>query len=109
MARLFQKKNRHLWRQACVPRGSLAKEGRLRLKTWQPTRLPLQQRALPTLLCWTQMNCGRRSSVKFVAKEGILPQKAFGVLSGEVKSAELFKDDPLIQEAIEIFKAQIKS
>ena len=64
------------------------------------------RRQLETLL---REASGRDWSVKFVAKEGILPQKAFGVLSGEVKSAELFKDDPLIQEAIEIFKAQIKS
>ena len=64
------------------------------------------RRQLETLL---REASGRDWSVKFVAKEGILPQKAFGDLSGEVKSAELFKDDPLIQEAIEIFKAQIKS
>jgi len=64
------------------------------------------RRRLETLL---REASGRDWSVKFVAKEGILPQKAFGDLSGEVKSAELFKDDPLIQEAIEIFKAQIKS
>src|SRR6266704_4694593 len=67
---------------------------------------PNNRRQLETLL---REASGRDWSVKFVAKEGILPQKAFGVLSGEVKSAELFKDDPLIQEAIEIFKAQIKS
>src|SRR5438876_3712380 len=64
------------------------------------------RRQLETLL----REASRRDwSVKVVAKEGTLPQKAFGVLSGEVKSAELFKDDPLSQEAIEIFKAQIKS
>src|SRR5213592_418987 len=64
------------------------------------------RRQLETLL---REASGRDWSVKFVAKEGILPQKAFGDLSGEVKSAELFKDDPLIQEAIELFKAEIRS
>ena len=48
-------------------------------------------------------------SVKFVAKEGILPQKAFGAISGEAKSTESFKDEPLIREAIELFKAEIRS
>ena len=45
---------------------------------------------------------GRDWSVRFVAKEGI-PQ------SGAGDTAESFKDDPLIQEAIEMFNAQIKS
>jgi DNA polymerase-3 subunit gamma/tau len=48
-------------------------------------------------------------SVKFVAKEGILPPKAFRASSGEAKSAESFKDEPLIQEALEMFNAHIKS
>jgi DNA polymerase III subunit gamma/tau len=52
---------------------------------------------------------GRDWSVKFVAKEGILPQKAFVAVSGEAKSTESFKDEPLIREALEMFKAQIKS
>jgi DNA polymerase III subunit gamma/tau len=51
---------------------------------------------------------GRDWSVKFVAKEGIL-LKAFGAVSGEAKLADPFKDDPLIQEALEMFNAKIKS
>jgi DNA polymerase-3 subunit gamma/tau len=47
---------------------------------------------------------GREWSVKFVAKEGILPSTA-----DAAKPAESFKDDPLIQEAIELFNAEIKS
>ena len=47
---------------------------------------------------------GRDWSVRFVAKEGI-PQSSAG---DTAKSAESFKDDPLIQEAIEMFNAQIK-
>jgi DNA polymerase-3 subunit gamma/tau len=47
---------------------------------------------------------GRDWSVKFVAKDGILPTTA-----DAAKPAESFKDDPLIQEAIELFNAQIKS
>jgi len=43
-------------------------------------------------------------SVKFVAKEGIPPSSG----GDAAKSAESFKDDPLIQEAIEMFNAQIK-
>jgi DNA polymerase-3 subunit gamma/tau len=52
---------------------------------------------------------GRDWSVKFVAKEGILPPKAFRAVSGEAESAESFKDEPLIREAIELFKAEIRS
>jgi DNA polymerase III subunit gamma/tau len=52
---------------------------------------------------------GRDWSVKFVAKEGILPPKAFRAVSGGAKSAESFKDEPLIREAIELFKAEIRS
>ena len=48
---------------------------------------------------------GRDWSVRFVAKEGI-PQSSAG---DTAKSAESFKDDPLIQEAIEMFSAKIKS
>jgi DNA polymerase III subunit gamma/tau len=64
------------------------------------------RRQLETLL---KEASGRDWSVKFVAKEGILPAKAFRVLSGKAKSAESFKDEPLIREAIELFKAEIKS
>jgi DNA polymerase III subunit gamma/tau len=52
---------------------------------------------------------GRDWSVKFVAKEGILPPKAFRAVSGGAESAESFKDEPLIREAIELFKAEIRS
>jgi DNA polymerase-3 subunit gamma/tau len=48
---------------------------------------------------------GRDWSVKFEAKDGI-PSKA---AADAAKPAESFKDDPLIQEAIELFNAQIKS
>jgi len=44
-------------------------------------------------------------SVKFVAKDGI-PSRAG---ADAAKPAESFKDNPLIQEAIELFNAQIKS
>jgi DNA polymerase-3 subunit gamma/tau len=44
-------------------------------------------------------------SVKFVAKDGIRPT----AVGDAAKPAESFKDDPLIQEAIELFNAQIKS
>jgi len=46
---------------------------------------------------------GRDWSVKFVAKDGILPSTA-----DAAKPAESFKNDPLIQQAIELFKAEIK-
>ena len=48
---------------------------------------------------------GRDWSVKFVAKDGIPSSAA----AEEAKPTESFKDDPLIQEAIELFNAQIKS
>jgi len=47
---------------------------------------------------------GRDWSVKFVAKDGILPSNA-----DAAKPAESFKNDPLIQQAIELFKAEIKT
>ncbi|HEV8618771.1 MAG TPA: hypothetical protein VGQ70_04690, partial [Candidatus Udaeobacter sp.] len=50
---------------------------------------------------------GRDWSVRFVAKEGIIPSDA--AASEAAKSVESFKDDPLIQEALEMFNAQIKS
>jgi DNA polymerase-3 subunit gamma/tau len=59
------------------------------------------RRQLETLL---KEATGRDWSVKFVAKDGILPSTAEGP-----KPAKSFKDDPLIQEAIELFNAQIKS
>jgi DNA polymerase III subunit gamma/tau len=59
------------------------------------------RRQLETLLSEAS---GRDWSVKFVPKDGILPSTA-----DAAKPAESFKDDPLIQEAIELFDAQIKS
>jgi hypothetical protein len=50
---------------------------------------------------------GRDWSVKFVAKDGIPPSD--GVVSDTAKSTESFKDDPLIQQAIELFKAEVRS
>jgi hypothetical protein len=47
---------------------------------------------------------GREWSVKFVAKDGMPSRSA-----DATKPAQSFKDDPLIQEAIELFNAQIKS
>ena len=47
---------------------------------------------------------GRDWSVKFVAKDGIRPSTA-----DAAKPAESFKDDPLIQQAIELFNAKIKT
>jgi DNA polymerase III subunit gamma/tau len=48
---------------------------------------------------------GRDWSVKFLAKEGIPSSTA----AETTKSAEPFKDDPLINEAIELFNARITS
>ena len=47
---------------------------------------------------------GRDWSVKFVAKDGIPSSAA----ADAAKPAESFKDDPLIQEAIELFNAQVR-
>jgi DNA polymerase III subunit gamma/tau len=59
------------------------------------------RRQLETLLSEVS---GRDWSVKFVAKDGLLPSTA-----DAAKPAESFKDDPLIQQAIELFNAQVKS
>ncbi|MFZ0915825.1 MAG: DNA polymerase III subunit gamma/tau, partial [Candidatus Udaeobacter sp.] len=59
------------------------------------------RRQLETLLSEAS---GRDWSVKFVAKDGIVPSNA-----DAVKPAESFKDDPLIQQAIELFNAEIKT
>jgi DNA polymerase III subunit gamma/tau len=61
------------------------------------------RRQLETLL---KEASGRDWSVKFVAKEGIAPSDATS--SETAKSAESFTDDPLIQEALQMFNAQIK-
>ena len=47
---------------------------------------------------------GRDWSVKFVAKDGIPSSAA----ADAAKPAESFKDDPLIQEAIELFNARVR-
>lgn len=47
---------------------------------------------------------GRDWTVKFIAREGIQLPKA-----KKPKSTEVFKDDPLIQEALEMFKGKIRS
>jgi DNA polymerase-3 subunit gamma/tau len=59
------------------------------------------RRQLETLL---NEASGRDWSVKFVVKDGIPP-----IGADAAKPAESFKDDPLIQEAIELFKAEIRS
>ena len=59
------------------------------------------RRQLETLL---KEATGSDWSVKFVAKDGIVPMAA-----ETPKPAESFRDDPLIQEAIELFKAEVKS
>jgi DNA polymerase-3 subunit gamma/tau len=64
---------------------------------------PNNRRQLEALLKETS---GRDWSVKFVAKEGIELRHAAN--SEPMKTAESFKDDPLIQEALEIFKGEIK-
>ena len=48
---------------------------------------------------------GRDWTVKFMAKEGIPSSTA----AEGIKSTESFKDDPLIQQAIELFKAEVRS
>jgi DNA polymerase-3 subunit gamma/tau len=47
---------------------------------------------------------GHDWTVKFIAREGIQLAKA-----KKPKSTEVFKDDPLIQEALEMFKGKIRS
>jgi DNA polymerase-3 subunit gamma/tau len=49
---------------------------------------------------------GRDWTVKFLGKEGLVAKPAS--IQREIKS-DLFKNDPLIQEALEIFKGEIKS
>src|SRR3984893_2350566 len=51
-------------------------------------------------------NSGRDWSVRLSAKEG-LPAKA--IKAQPAKKTEEFKDDPLIQEALEMFKGEIRS
>ena len=59
------------------------------------------RKQLETLL---QEASGRDWTVKFIAREGIQLPKA-----KEPKSTEAFKDEPLIQEALEMFKGKIRS
>jgi len=65
---------------------------------------PNNRRQLEALLKETS---GRDWSVKFVAKEGMELRQAADL--EPMKTAESFKDDPLIQEALEMFKGEIKS
>jgi len=65
---------------------------------------PNNRRQLEALLKETS---GRDWSVKFVAKQGIKPRHAAD--SEPMKTTESFKDDPLIQEALEMFKGEIKT
>jgi DNA polymerase III subunit gamma/tau len=60
------------------------------------------RRQLETLL--TEVS-GRDWSVKFLAKEGMPSRTA----AETTKSADSFKDDPLINEAIELFNARVRS
>jgi hypothetical protein len=56
---------------------------------------------------------GRDWNVKFVMKEGlpapVVNETAESAPAKKASSAETFKDDPLIKEALEIFKGEIKS
>jgi DNA polymerase III subunit gamma/tau len=65
---------------------------------------PNNRRQLEALLKETS---GRDWSVKFVAKEGMEPRPTADL--EPMKTAESFKDDPLIQEALEMFKGEIKT
>jgi DNA polymerase III subunit gamma/tau len=65
---------------------------------------PNNRRQLEALLKETS---GLDWSVKFVAKEGMKLRYAADL--EPIKTAESFKDDPLIQEALEMFKGEIKS
>jgi DNA polymerase-3 subunit gamma/tau len=65
---------------------------------------PNNRRQLEALLKETS---GRDWSVKFVAKEGMELRQAADL--EPMKTAESFKDDPLIQEALEMFKGEIKT
>jgi hypothetical protein len=65
---------------------------------------PNNRRQLEALLKETS---GRDWSVKFVAKEGMELRHAADL--EPLKTAESFKADPLIQEALEMFKGEIKS
>ncbi len=70
--------------------------------TIDTTATPARRKQLETLLSEV---AGQDLKVKLDAKEGLA---ASGVDAGNTRSAE-FKDDPLIQEALEMFKGQIKS
>jgi DNA polymerase III subunit gamma/tau len=65
---------------------------------------PNNRRQLEALLKETS---GLDWSVKFVAKEGMKLRYAADL--EPIKAAESFNDDPLIQEALEMFKGEIKS
>ena len=82
-------------------------EGRIFLLAHSPDDRPKvealasanNRRHLETLLRGAS---GRDWSVKFVAKDGILP-----ATTDAAKPVGSFKDDPLIQQAIELFKAEV--
>ena len=61
------------------------------------------KKQLETLL---KESSGRDWTVKFLGKEGLVAKPA--TIQREMKS-DLFKNDPLVQEALEIFKGEIKS
>ena len=61
------------------------------------------KKQLETLL---KESSGRDWTVKFLGKEGLVAKPAS--IQREMKS-DLFKNDPLIQEALDIFKGEIKS
>jgi DNA polymerase III subunit gamma/tau len=61
------------------------------------------KKQLETLL---KESSGRDWTVKFLGKEGLVAKPAS--IQREMKS-DLFKNDPLVQEALEIFKGEIKS
>ena len=52
---------------------------------------------------------GKDWTVKLTVSDKLPPKHAVASESGKGSQSEDFKDDPLIQEAIEMFKAQIKS
>jgi DNA polymerase-3 subunit gamma/tau len=52
---------------------------------------------------------GRELTVKLTVNDGLPSKHAMALESGKRSQSEDFKDDPLIQEALEMFNAQIKS
>ncbi len=52
---------------------------------------------------------GKELTVKLTVNDGLPSKHAMALESGKRSQSEDFKDDPLIQEALEMFNAQIKS